>query len=158
MARRSRRNRRKPHVAADIELMPMLNVFIAIIPLLLLSAAFVQVSVIQATLPASAIAAEAPAAEEPLDLAVVIRRDAYVVEGNGLATVTIPRAADANARALAALSEALAGVVAAHPGQREVRVVSQSNTRYEDIVQVMDASRAAGLPEAALEGADSEVS
>jgi biopolymer transport protein ExbD len=33
-----------------------------------------------------------------------------------------------------------------------VRIVSPANTRYDEIIQVMDAARAAGLPEAALQG------
>ena len=68
----------------------MLNVFIAIIPLLLLSAAFTQISVIQASLPADAIETP-PADDEPLGLTVVILSEAYVTRGRGLTTAAIPR-------------------------------------------------------------------
>ena len=128
--------------------MPMLNVFIAIIPLLLLSAAFIQVSVIQASLPADAAANASPATEEPLDLTVVILDEAYVIRGNGLTIGAIPRTGGDGS--LAQLGEALAAVVSAHPGNREVRIVAQPTSRYEEIVQVMDVARAAGLPETAL--------
>ena len=161
--RRRRRRRHAQSVAAELELMPMLNVFIAIIPLLLLSAAFVQVSVIQANLPAIADASAADAPDEaPLDLVVVIHEQAYVVRGKGVETSTIPRppagsgdtaASDA---ARSQLSAALAGIAAAHPENREVRIVSQPTTRYEEIIEVMDLSRAAGLPEAALADASME--
>jgi hypothetical protein len=33
-----------------------------------------------------------------------------------------------------------------------VRIVSPQSTHYEEIIQVMDAARAAGLPEASLQG------
>ena len=46
--------------------------------------------------------------------------------------------------------EALKGFAASHPEHREVRIVSRSATRYEEIIDVMDMARAAGLPEAAL--------
>jgi biopolymer transport protein ExbD len=150
---RGRRRRARQHVAADLDIMPMLNVFISIIPLLLMSAAFVDVSVIQATLPAGATAAAAgDASEEPLELAIVIRADAYLVEGNRVPTRVIPRpAGDAEGgQARAQLEDVLAEIVAAHPGNREVRIVSRATTRYEEIIAVMDVSRAAGLPEAAL--------
>jgi biopolymer transport protein ExbD len=134
----------------------------AIIPLLLLSAAFVPVTVIQASLPADAAsaAAEKPA-DEPLDLRIVLLDDGYVVEGRGIATVTIERARrtagdDSPNPALDQLAEALAAIVAGHPGQKEVQIVSRPNTRYEEVVQVMDVARAAGLAEAALADDGSE--
>jgi len=36
-----------------------------------------------------------------------------------------------------------------------VRIVAEPGTRYREIVAVMDLARAAGLPQAALEGAES---
>jgi biopolymer transport protein ExbD len=137
--------------------MPMLNVFIAIIPLLLLSAAFVQVAVIQASLPAAAATAAEPVDGDPLDLEVFILRDAYVVRGHGLGTQTVPRpdadGDDPTAEAARAqLSELLKGIAAAHPDNHEVRIVSEGGTRYDEIIRVMDLSRAAGLPEASLAG------
>ena len=135
--------------------MPMLNVFIAIIPLLLLSAAFVQVSIIQATLPANAVASTpAPGADET-DLAIVIRTSAYVVTANDAVVVSIPRGAPADS-ATVRLQDALRTIAAAHPQLHEVRVVAEPTTRYDDIIGVMDAARAAGLPGAALADAASE--
>ena len=37
-----------------------------------------------------------------------------------------------------------------YPDNRDVMIVSQSDTRYEDIVRVMDISREAGLPGSSL--------
>ena len=152
------RRQRQTEVNQELELMPMLNVFISIIPLLLLSAAFVQLAVIPTALPASAEAppAAATAAEAKLSLSIVIRADAYVVEANGATVTTIARPAhtapgDLNARAARAqLGEALSAIAAQHPDHREVKIVADPATRYEDIIDVMDVSRAAGLPNAAL--------
>ena len=55
--RHSKRGKGHKVETPDLELMPMLNVFISIIPMLLLSAAFVQLAVIDTGLPASAAAA-----------------------------------------------------------------------------------------------------
>lgn len=127
--------------------MPMLNVFMSIIPLLLLSASFMQVAVIQATLPAD-VAADTQTPVDPLDLTVVILHDAYLIRGQGRTIAAIPRTVDDGARAQ--LAEALARIVAAHPENQEVRIVAQPTTHYEDIVKVMDVAREAGLPGAAL--------
>src|SRR5262245_4526248 len=108
--------------------MPMINVFISIIPLLLLSAAFVPVTAIKTTLPAEGVAAEAPA-EAPLDLAIVIQPEAYVIEVDG----AVARAIERSEGAADQLGGALREIAAAHPGHREVRIVSRSQTRYEEI-------------------------
>jgi biopolymer transport protein ExbD len=143
--RHRRKHRHAKSVHTELEIMPMLNVFIAIIPLLLLSAAFVPVTVIKTTLPADG--AVVPVSDAPLDLAIAIRPDAYVVQVNGSESNTIARSgADANQQLTAALQQ----IATAHPGHREVRIDSRADTRYEEIIQVMDAARAAGLPEAAL--------
>jgi biopolymer transport protein ExbD len=157
MGVRSKRKTFRSRVAAELELMPMLNVFITIIPLLLLSAAFVPVTVIQASLPAGAPAAQA--SDGPLELTVAIRDDAFIVEGNGLPARAIPRPASAAdsagvQTARAELGAALQEIAAARPDHREVRIVAEATTRYEVIIDVMDVARAAGLPDVALAGAE----
>src|SRR5436309_10681978 len=143
---RQRRGKRRSHresVTSEIDLMPMLNVFISIIPLLLLGAAFVPVTVIKTTLPSDQAAADTQ--DAPLDLAVHIHPAAYQLEINGSIVQSIardPRANDAaKAEAHEALSQALKSIAAAHTGDREVRIVSESRTRYEEIVEVMDSAR-----------------
>lgn len=152
-----KRARGKTEVSQELELMPMLNVFISIIPLLLLSAAFVQLAVIPTGFSTDAAAAVAAVGEEaPLALTIVMRSDSYVVQAQGVVASTIACAAadahDAPARVAARqqLRDALATLAAAEPRYRSVRIVAQGTTRYEDIIDVMDVARAAGLPEAAL--------
>jgi biopolymer transport protein ExbD len=152
---RQRRGRRRSHresVSAEIDLMPMLNVFISIIPLLLLGAAFVPVTAIKTTLPSDQAAADTQ--DAPLDLAIHIHPTAYQLEIGGSIVQSIardPGAGEAEkAQAREALVQALTSLAAAHAGEREVRIVSESRTRYEEIVEVMDVARGAGLPEASL--------
>jgi biopolymer transport protein ExbD len=146
-------------VNCDLELRPLMNVFIVLIPMLLMSAVFIEIRVIEMSLP-TAPAETAPAAS--LDLVIRMLPDAYVVEGNGLESLTIPIAATVAAAgaplnaASHPLTQALAGIVAAHPGTREVRIVAGTATRYQAIVTTMDLARAAGLSDVALEGAEGE--
>lgn len=152
-ARRGKKRRHRESVVSEIELMPMLNVFISIIPLLLLSAAFVPVTVIKTTLPSDeAVVVEAK--DAPLELAIHIHPQAFQLEIDGSIVQSIGRDAAAGeagaTRAHDELTQALQAIAVAHPGQREVRIVSESRTHYEEIVGVMDAARAAGLPEASL--------
>ena len=157
MKGRFRRSRAgKTDIAQELELMPMLNVFISIIPLLLLSAAFVQLAVIPAGLPGVAGAAAAAGADTPLAIAIVLRADTYEVRANGAVAGTVARPAAAghdDAAAVTArkqLGELLAGIAAAHPGTTTVRIVADGATRSAELIDVMDVSRGAGLPDAAL--------
>ena len=144
-------------VNCDLELRPLMNVFIVLIPMLLMSAVFIEIRVIEMALPTAQ--AETPPAQS-LDLVIRMLPDAYVVEGNGLRSQTIPigatvAAAGASLNAAAhPLTQALAAIVAAHPGTREVRIVASIATRYQAIVTAMDLARAAGLSDVALEGAE----
>src|SRR5262252_3009317 len=153
--RRRRRRRSNVHFATEIGLMPMLNVFISIIPLLLLSAAFVPVTVIKTTLLTGEVVS-APADQAPLDVAVVVQPQAFVVRVDGAVVQAVPRSKADDPDARGQLEVVLKTVADAHPGHREVRIVSEASTRYEEIVEVMDVARAAGLPEAALADASTE--
>lgn len=150
MSKRRGRRRTGAHVEVpDLEIMPMLNVFIAIIPLLLLSAAFVQISVIPTTLPtagAPAVPAAAPPEAQALVVTVSVQPDAWQLDVAGAGSRRIER----RGAAPTALEDALKALAAGHDGERRVRIVAGATTRYEDIIDVMDAARAAGMPDAAL--------
>ena len=151
-----RRARKALTVHTDLKLMPLMNIIIALIPMLLLSAVFLEVKVIETSLPRDAGAAAAAAAAPPLDLAVHVRASAYVIEGRGLEPRVLPREGtgtgpdEATASRLTAM---LRECAALRPGTTEVRIVAQSRTRYQEVVALMDAARAAGLTQPALEGA-----
>lgn len=126
-----------------------MNVLVALLPMLLLSAVFVKVTVIDLDAPPAA-EAPAPAEDKPsLALAVTIKDDYFVVEGQKIAKRVIQRsAADADIQ----LAGALADVVVQHPENQEIMIISQPHTKYEDIIEVMDISREAGLPSVSLLG------
>jgi biopolymer transport protein ExbD len=146
--RRARRSCR-PVVQDDLELLPLMNLFVAIIPMLLISAVFINISVIDMNAPADA--ADAAAARENLALTITIDDTRFVLEGRSIARTTIQRAeADADQQ----LASALAGIAGRYPDNQDVIVVSQPDTRYSDIVAVMDISREAGLPSVSLLGAE----
>jgi len=137
-------------IESDLELMPLMNLFVAMIPMLLISAVFLNVTVIDMKAPSDQ-APDSPPNKEALGLSVTIQETAFVVEGRGVPRRVIQRAdADADQQLAGALSE----VVASHPDNRDVVIVSQKDTNYGDIVAVMDISRENGLPSVALMGAD----
>jgi biopolymer transport protein ExbD len=156
--RRRRAQRKALKVNTDLKLMPLMNIIIALIPMLLLSAVFLEVKVIETSLPrdADASAAAAEPAVPPLDLAVHVRGDVYVIEGQGVSPLLVPRRAGASApdsTSAQLLSQALRAITASHPGTTEVRIVAEARTHYQEVISLMDVARGAGLVNAALEGA-----
>ena len=157
--RHSKRGKGHRVETPDLELMPMLNVFISIIPMLLLSAAFVQLGVIDTGLPTSA-ATVVPAeskADAPLPVTIQIRAADYLVESDGAPARSIPRSSVAGATAdpgRLPLEATLRAIAAQHEKKPEVRIVPGARTRYEEIISVMDLARGAGLPDAVLADAE----
>ena len=142
-ARRSMGRSFRELVENDLDIMPLMNLFVALIPMLLISAVFLNVTVIEMETPPDGTAAAADQkADEPLHLAVTIRDDYFVVEGNKLPKSVIDRREE---NPEDALSTALVAIVAAHPANRDVMIISAADTRYNDIISVMDITRAAGL-------------
>ena len=139
-------------VEADLEIMPLMNLFVVLIPMLLLSAVFLELSVIHMAAPGDD-AAESPPAES-LDLAVFITGEAYRVEGHGIEPTEIGRAYRKDEVAGADLSSLLQTIALDYPENHAVRIVSLPTTHYDEIIEVMDRSREAGLPVASLQGAD----
>ncbi len=157
--RHSKRGKGLKVETPELELMPMLNVFISIIPMLLLSAAFVQLAVIETGLPASA-ATVVPAEAKPDALPPVrifIRASDYIVESAGSPSRAIPRgqvAGTAGEPGRLQLEALLRTIAARNEKKPEVLIVPGARTRYEEIIFVMDLARAAGLPDAVLADAE----
>ncbi|MEZ4650287.1 MAG: biopolymer transporter ExbD [Candidatus Eisenbacteria bacterium] len=139
-------------VEADLEIMPLMNLFVVLIPMLLLSAVFLELSVIHMAAPGGDAAEKE--AKESLDLAVHITEGAYRVEGNGIESREFSRRDRSDSGASSELAAYLQTVAADYPENHAVRIVSQPTTHYDEIIEVMDRSREAGLPEASLQGAD----
>jgi len=149
-------------VNCDLELRPLMNVFIVLIPMLLMSAVFMEIRVIEMSLPRRAASVEALPAAAPIELELHVQAASYVLEGRGVTPASFARSTRGSkdggpdVSTSAQLKSALAQIVAAHPGTRDIKIVIESQTRYQEIVSLMDLARSAGLPEAGLEGAGTE--
>jgi len=153
-SRRARTSRWRQTVASELNLLPLMNVFIVLIPLLLLSAVFVEVTVIRM----DGTGGTASAAETtPIDLTVRFDADAYTVLAQGGVARTVARAGDGvapDAAALAELGAALGEIRTAYDSDDpSITLIAAETTRYEELVAVMDAARAQGLSQAGLVGA-----
>ncbi len=142
---RRRRTRHREEVEADLEILPLMNLFVVLIPMLLLSAVFLELSVIRMNL-AEGDAPSLPPKEETLGLAIAIEDAQWIVKGRALARRVVERGAGpGETEPLDELHAVLTDIVARHPDARDVVIESRPRTRYDDIVAVMDVSRETGL-------------
>jgi len=137
-------------IQSDLEIMPLMNLFVAMIPMLLISAVFLNVTVIEMKAPSDSSDASVKK-KESLGLAVTIKDEYFVIEGRKIAKRVIRRSDD---DADDQLAGALGDIARSHPANQDVIIISQGHTEYGDIIAVMDISREAGLPSASLLGAD----
>jgi biopolymer transport protein ExbD len=134
-------------IEADLDIMPLMNLFVVLIPMLLLSAVFVELSAIDMQSPSSAEAKKKDG--PPLDLALEIRPSHYNVTGRGLERRRVARGAEDSSENLRIL---LRGIVERHPGESELRIKSPSDTEYQELITAMDISRSVGLSAISLMG------
>lgn len=133
-------------VESELETLPLMGLFVVLIPMLLLSAVFLETAVIDLNLP------EDEQMDEPtpeFTVSVRILEDRYTIEVKG-APVLVIKPKDLNA--LKTLTRELVSIRSERPDQEALTIISEATTRYEDIIAVMDVSRDAGLPEISLAG------
>jgi biopolymer transport protein ExbD len=141
------------HEPEDLNLLPLMSLFVALVPTLLYSAVFVPVAALGIDFPGTG----GSAAASPLALSVRLTDGALQVEGVPDSTYAAHERATPAARqaAIAALRAELHGVRARFPdGQGAILIVSPQ-VPYRDIVEVMDVVREAGFGNSTLLGAAS---
>ena len=134
------RRRRLRKDAAQLEITAFINLIVVLVPFLLSTAVFSRLAVMDLTLPSTGAALEKIEDGRPLQLEVVLRRDALEVGDRvgGLIQRIDARAGVPDVKALAAL---LVELKTRFPEQREAALLAEPETPYDQIVQVMDAMR-----------------
>jgi biopolymer transport protein ExbD len=145
--------RNQEEVDTELNLVPIMNLFTALIPFLLLSAAFVQVKVINGSVPAIADGSD-PVNEEkaydkrPVVVNVQVDDKGYHGSANGddvdpsepeAFKVTLERGS--KGYDAIALTKHLAAIKQRHPKSDTIIIVPTEKLKYEEVVRVMDASR-----------------
>jgi biopolymer transport protein ExbD len=132
----------------ELNLLPLMSLFVALVPALLYSAVFVPVSALGLDFPGTGGAATA----SPLALAVRVSEDALAVEG--VPDATYPPIARADgAAAMQTLRAQLDEVHTRYPTTQGAILVVAPEIPYRDVVAVMDQVREAGFGNSTLLGA-----
>lgn len=149
------RLRARPDMAtadAPINLLPMLNVFLALIPFLLLCAAFAPLAAAPISRPQALVAAQGKA----VSILLHVKPTMFVIEaertrgaGHGdnaipSLSTTVPRVLEdgvASASSTAQLVERLYRIKKTYPDSNTVVLLPDATIAYEDVIATMDAVR-----------------
>lgn len=148
----SRRAKSSPFAkAAEIDMVPMMNLFTVLVPILLLAAVFANITVLELEIPPAG-SGEAGVDRSPdtgsLNLVVVVAEEGITVGGNGGFLPTLLREEGTiDPERFASL---LATVRSEYPDEARLTVASESGISYEEVVLVMDLCRESGFTEIGL--------
>jgi biopolymer transport protein ExbD len=141
MARRHH-YRRLPRDPADPDMTTFLNLMVALIPFLLVTAVFSRITVVDLSLPS---AADTTTVVEPAFRVEVIVREGGVELTNGSAVIArIPKAQ--GQYDLDILSKLVLSLKRDHPDQDGASVLLEPDIEYDHLIQVMDVVRSTELP------------
>lgn len=141
--RRRHAQRTRNTGAEDLNVTPLMNLFVAIVPLLLLSAVFVSVASIDL---ATATSGAVPQQESAFTLALRLSPAAWIVDARGSDSVQL-ETGDADG-----LLRVLDQIRLEHPEHTSVLVVCADAIEYAEVVQVLDVAALAGFADCALAG------
>ena len=144
MARIPTRRRHKATLDEEINLIPVMNLFMVLIPFLLLTAVFAKTAIIDVYLPKAAGAAlsdktvkKAAAPGAVLTIQVTAKGFRFTGLGRGVADI----GKRDGKYDFTALSKALVKLKAKYPAKEEVILLFEPTTPYETVVKMMDTTR-----------------
>jgi len=138
---RKRRNRSR-EIHTELNITAFMNLMVVLIPFLLLTAVFSQVSVLKLDLPGSASDSEQVIDEEQLNLEVIIRAERLVLaERRAGVLAEFPATETELQNSFKLLNEKLQEVKARREDMRAISILAEADTPYDLIIQTMDAVR-----------------
>jgi len=134
MRGRFRRHRTEPQ---EMNITAFMNLMVILVPFLLITAVFSRLTILELNLPAGSSGA---ADTQQLQLEIIIRSDALEI---GERSRGVIKRIDKTAKGYdtKTLSQVLQQVKEKFPDKTNATILSEANTSYETMVQVMDAVR-----------------
>jgi biopolymer transport protein ExbD len=136
--------RRRTRDPADLDMTTFLNLMVALIPFLLVTAVFSRITIVELTLPSAASAA--PITEPTFRLEVIVRKEGFELTNGSALIATIPKVNEAYDL------KTLAGLVLSlkrdYPDADDASVLLEPDIEYDHLIQVMDVVRSGEVPAA----------
>ena len=134
----------------DLDMTPVMNLFMVLIPFLMSMAVFTHIAIIEFSLPpAQGTGSEAEQSKE-LDISIVVTQSGFRIVGTGKKLDIIPKIR--GKYQMNQLRALLKAVKFQYPSQTSVVLVFEGNILYDDIIQFMDVCRESQFPDIGLSG------
>jgi len=139
MSLRGRGIRRK-HPAVELNITAFMNLMVVLVPFLLMTAVFTHITILDLNLPKPGSQDSSDKKDPPFELRVTIRKEALILSDNkgGLIKKIDKLKAGHN---FALLKQTLKQVKARFPDKTNMTILSEQDTVYDDLIQVMDNAR-----------------
>ena len=137
--------------AEEVNITPVMNLFLVLIPFLLLAAEFVQLAVLELNLPTNtrSVKSDGPKDDKPLILIMLaINEKGFQVKAPRMKKM--PIGLKESQFQFVALSTYLKQVKARYPDTEEITIQPTDYIEYETIVHTMDACRDNGFPNVSI--------
>ena len=136
----SRHSLRRKHPAAELNITAFMNLMVVLVPFLLMTAVFSHITILDLNLPPPGQQDANQPKKPPFELRVTIRKNGLVLSDNQRGLIKrIPQRK--NEHNFALLKQTLKQIKARFPDKTALTILSEQNTRYDDLIQVMDTSR-----------------
>jgi len=145
--------RKKKTGEIDVDIVPVMNIFLLLIPFLLLTAAFVQLAIVEISLPQINKSDSGQIQNRPTDLVLVlldIKEDGFQLKSPGY--TFMPIANINNKYDYKAVVDQLKQIKQDHPQADEIILSPRAKVKYDIIIKVMDQCRDVGFPNVSLAG------
>ncbi len=136
MSRLSRRRQRVKQVTTDLDITAFMNLMVILVPFLLITAVFSQITVLDLFLP-PATSTESGASKKTFQLDVVIRQDYIEIfeQKSGLTKIIAKQEGNHDFNAL---SQALVALQEKFPDKKDATILSELTIKYDTLVKAMD--------------------
>ena len=140
--RRSRRRTSRRETNTELNITAFMNLMVVLIPFLLLTAVFSQVSILELDLPGSASESQEEVVDEVPQLEVIIEADAFVLAERKAGVLSeFPYTEEEAKTALNDLNLALQEIKSRYNDLTTITILAQPDTSYDLIIQAMDSVR-----------------
>lgn len=141
---RLRRSRRTRHPSVELNITAFMNLMVVLVPFLLMTAVFTHMTILELNLPGADSQQSSKPDKPKFQLRLTIRKDAITLSDNKGGLIKRINANDSghNYTALKSfLKQIKASLQANNRDTSNITILSESDTPYDTLVKVMDASR-----------------
>jgi len=137
---RIRRSRARQKQVVELNITAFMNLMVVLVPFLLMTAVFTHISILELNLPSLGNASQKNDDKPEFELNITIRSNQLILsDSRGGVIQTIPKVASGHN--YQQLRSTLKQIKARFPDKTNANILSEQNTKYEDLVAAMDATR-----------------